>query len=301
MLLWFLMGCSLSKVGVQTFERRAERQGLRSRTYRSASHELRYWIGGDGPPILLIHGFGGNGLSTWSEQIAPLMEERTVIVTDLLWFGESDSQASPSLAAQAQAHLELLDYVGVGQVDVMSISYGGFVTLKMHADDPDRFRNLIIVASPGPAYDDNDLEDMLDRFGVSSPGDIFLPDTPQDVQRLFDLVYYEDRKLPNFILKDIQKNLFTAHRGEQQALLDELPSNRIEMPLDAIPPAPPSLIIWGRHDPVFPVKDGRELAQALGAQFYIIERAEHGPNVEHPEEFNRVVTDFLRRTPVTPP
>jgi pimeloyl-ACP methyl ester carboxylesterase len=52
-------------------------------------------------------------------------------------------------------------------------------------------------------------------------------------------------------------------------------------------------VVWGRQDPVFPLEIGERLAKALGAPLRVLEKARHAPNLEHPEEFNRILRGFL--------
>ncbi|MFT5686474.1 MAG: pimeloyl-ACP methyl ester carboxylesterase, partial [Myxococcota bacterium] len=188
-----LTGCSLSKIGMRSIARQAHRTGLEERTLVTGEHTVRYWIGGQGPPVLLIHGFGGDGLSTWTGQLDDFTAEHTVIVPDLLWFGASHSTTEPTLTHQAAAQLALLDELGLSQVDVVGISYGGFITLRLHQLAGERLRRLVIVDSPGPLFSDEDADALADRFGVDDPEALFVPQTPEAVGALIGLAYYEEK------------------------------------------------------------------------------------------------------------
>lgn len=293
-IVWFLGGCSLSQMGLGAIHRKVARKGLTAAVLDDgAGGTVRYRVGGTGTPVLLLHGFGGDGPSTWQAQIPDFVQAHRLIVPDLLWFGESYSTATPSLTAQAEAQLALLDHLGVAQADVVGISYGGFVTLRLMQLAPTRIRRMVLVDSPGPAFSDEDLQAMLDRFGVAAPADIFLPDTPEDVQVLMDLTLHRDPSIPRFLLRDMQRNLFSDNREALTALLDDLPKNRALFSEADLASPPPALVVWGRTDPVFPLRDGQELAGMLGAQLHVIDQADHGPIAEHPDEFNRIVLDFL--------
>ena len=59
----------------------------------------------------------------------------------------------------------------------------------------------------------------------------------------------------------------------------------------------PTLIIWGKQDPVLPVAHAYHAAQGLAnARLHIFERCGHFPQIEHSEEFNRLVLEFLGNT-----
>lgn len=284
-------GCSLSRVGLRAMERQVERRGFEEHTLVDGDYTVRYRVGGSGPPLLLIHGFGGDGLGTWRPQLAAFAEHYTVIVPDLLWFGGSHG-GQPGLEAQGEAMIALLDHLAVPRADVVNVSYGGFVTLSMLHLAPERVGRVVFQDSPGPAFSEQDVADLLARFGASAPEDIFVPSGGEDVRVLLDLTFYDDLKIPGFLLEDMHRSIFSINQEQQRALLRDLVSNRaLGETLDLSGLAP--LVVWGRYDEVFPLEDGRELAKLTGGTLYVIEEAAHGPSAEHPEEFNRVVLEFL--------
>lgn len=287
-------GCSLSKIGMRAIARQAHRTGMEEHTLIAGEHTVRYWIGGQGPPVLLIHGFGGDGLSTWAGQLDDFTAEHTVIVPDLLWFGESSSQAQPTLTHQAQAQLALLDALSLTGVDVVGISYGGFVTLRLHQLAGERLRRLVIVDSPGPMFSDEDAEELADRFDVAEPEELFVPQSPDAVGSLIGLAYYEEKHYPRFLLRDIQRNLFADHHSELRGLLVDLPTNRGLFDPTSLVVPPESLVVWGSHDEVFPLPIGASLADLLGAELVTIPQTAHAPQLERPDLFNQAVLEYLR-------
>ena len=56
----------------------------------------------------------------------------------------------------------------------------------------------------------------------------------------------------------------------------------------------PTMVVWGREDPFFPLEIGERLADFLGAQLLVIDEARHGPNMEHHDLFNEKIAEFLR-------
>ncbi|MDG1478260.1 MAG: alpha/beta hydrolase [Myxococcota bacterium] len=287
-------GCSLSKIGMHAIAWQAHRTGMEAHTLVAGEHTVRYWMGGQGPPVLLIHGFGGDGLATWSRQLDDFTAEHTVIVPDLLWFGASHSQAQPTLTHQAEAQLALLDALELTAVDVVGISYGGFVTLRLYQLAEDRFNRLVIVDSPGPLFSDEDAEALADRFGVAEPEELFVPQTPAAVGALIGLAYYEEKHYPRFLLRDIQRNLFADHHDALRGLLADLSTNRDLLAPSTLTVPPASLVVWGSHDRVFPPPIGASLAELLDAELVTIQQAAHAPQIERPESFNQAVLEYLR-------
>ena len=141
------------------------------------------------------------------------------------------------------------------------------------------------------------LEDTLElaaRFGVDDLAELFVPQTPEAVGALIDLAYHKDKRLPRFLLRDIQNNLFANHHDALRDLLHELPTNRERLATSTVGLPPESLVVWGSHDTVFPRDIGQELAELLDAELVCIEQTAHAPQIERPEPFNRVVLEFLR-------
>ena len=84
-----------------------------------------------------------------------------MLVPDLLWFGDSVSGRTPSLDAQADALQALLAARGIRQVELVGISYGGFVAVELARRLPQVVSRLVIVNSPGPVYTPADLQALL--------------------------------------------------------------------------------------------------------------------------------------------
>jgi pimeloyl-ACP methyl ester carboxylesterase len=293
------LGCSPSRLGHKAMESQAERADFAMHQVQLDEWSLRYWDGGEGPPLLMLHGFGGDGLTTWRPQLQALAPHRRLIVPDLLWFGGSQG-GRPGLEAQISALLALLDHLGLPEVDLMGVSYGGFVSLGLAARQPLRVRQLVLVDSPGFAFTEEDQRQLLTRLGVSHPAEIFIADEPSDVRRMLDLTFHEPLRVPGFVLRDLQRTMFSAHQTEQRALLDDLLAWRGRLGPEQLALTAPPLLVWGRHDEVFPVETGARLAEMIGGSLVIIEDTAHGPCTEAPREFNRVVLEYLLEQPLRP-
>lgn len=119
--------------------------------------KLAYEVLGEGPPIVLVHGFASNRGMNWR---APNWYDtltkagRQVIAFDVRGHGASDkphvleAYEEGELAADV---IRLLDHLGHAQADVMGYSMGGFITLRVLHDAPDRVRRAI-VAGVGENY-----------------------------------------------------------------------------------------------------------------------------------------------------
>ena len=90
---------------------------------------MRYLKAGSGPPLVLVHGLMGFSFS-WSENIPPLADVRTVYAIDLLNLGYSDRcNIDASLKATAAQVLEFMDAVGLDRAELVGSSNGGSIVL----------------------------------------------------------------------------------------------------------------------------------------------------------------------------
>lgn len=294
------LGCSVARMGDRAVHRQAARAGLEPREVHSESIDLYYHVGGcaDGAQraLLIVHGFGGDALSTWSAQLRPFASSRTVLLPDLLWFGRSEGHVPPTLDAQVGALLAMMDQEGLETVDLMGVSYGGFVGLALLAQAPERVGRLIVVDSPGPVFSDAELDAMLARFGADEPADIFVPQGPEDVRTLIELSFASPPPLPRFVLADIYRQHFAMNHGPWRELLDDLPRHRDRMATVLDGPRHPALVVWGELDPVFPLAAGERLAELLDAELVVIDDTAHGPSAEAPAAFNAAVLGWLEST-----
>jgi pimeloyl-ACP methyl ester carboxylesterase len=291
----FLSGCSLARFQEKRLTHRFQRSGITSHEVELDAATLKYWKGGEGEPLLLLHGFGGDALFTWHGQRS-LADRHTVIAPDLVWFGGSHAdEGDYGLLTQVQAFVELLDAEGIEKTDLVGISYGGLVAFALTVLHPDRVNRLVLVDTPGPIFDEQDFAALLARFDASEPAEVFVPRDHHDVRGLIELAYDKPPKTPNFLLKDIYKHLFTRWVPEKRHMLGELVSERallqeMEWRIDQ-----PTLLVWGDHDEVFPIEVGEKLRDAIGdhADMVVIPNARHAPNVEHPDPFNAAIEDFF--------
>ncbi|BAF11065.1 uncharacterized protein [Oryza sativa Japonica Group] len=254
------------------------------------------------PPLLLIHGFGPMATWQWRRQVGPFSRRFHIIVPDLLCFGASSSSSSPppSESAQAAALLDALPaLVGTAaRVAVAGTSYGGFVAYAMaRKAGPERVGPVAISNSDllKTAEDDGAF---LERAGSgwTHPADVLMPLDARGARRLMELTFYRKQAgamLPDFVIRDIMKKLFSDKREEKIELM-----NATTVGTDAFqltPLAQDVLLIWGDHDQIFPLDKAFAVKSCLGdhVRLEIIKKTGHVPQMEDPDRFNKIVLDFL--------
>ena len=290
---------SFTRFQARLLRRKFVRAGLQHQNLSVENGDLAVWVGGDGPPLLLLQGFGASALWQFHPQVRALARSHCLVIPDLLFFGGSTSpEGERSVGYQAETMIQMMDSLGFKQFDLMGLSYGGFVAIAMGAEHPHRIRRLILNNSPGLGMTRVDYQFLLDTFGVAHPRDVFLPTQPAGVRGLMELAWHRPPPLPAFAMRDAYRNLFHNQVSEKRELLDELVSH-LDRPgfevanYDGM--KGPVLIIWGIHDRVFPVHLAHRLQKDLGsrARLEILSRTAHAPNLERPRLFNRLVLRFL--------
>ncbi|MGF1727174.1 alpha/beta fold hydrolase [Photobacterium nomapromontoriensis] len=253
---------------------------------------VKYWVAGTGQPLLLLHGFGGSAVSTWKNEMLELSKYYRVIAPDLPWFGGSFSQGEPNLTTQTDAVWQIVDSLGIEKFSVAGISYGGFVTYNMMMQ-PDRVEKGIIIASPGPLFSDDDLAALCLRAGVEKPEQLFVPQNSNEVRRLFDHVFIEPKKMPDFIAQQIYDGYFSSFQTEKEALIQSLPQDRERISRYPAHSLPPSLLIWGDSDDIFPLKSGIALSKYLNSAIIVLPETGHGVTNEQPETVTKLLRSYV--------
>jgi pimeloyl-ACP methyl ester carboxylesterase len=222
--------------------------GIESRFAQAGPYRIHYLVGGDGPPLLLLHGHPSRALE-WGPILRPLTSHHRVIAIDFLGYGESDApDVDYSIATQAGVVVGLLDALGLNQTDVLGFSMGGWVALKLAAEHPERVRRLVLVDSGGL------------KFQTMLTPDSFVPRTLAEFREFEAL--HSDRRLPDFVARDLvrlQHERAWALRRVGQSLLsfrDALDGRleNVRMPV---------LLVWGTADRLIPFEVARRFEREL--------------------------------------
>lgn len=248
---------------------------------------------GSGPPVILIHG-SGPGVSAWANwrlTLPALSKRFRVLAPDVLGFGYTERPADVryDLATWTDHLIGFLDAVGVERVSVVGNSFGGALALSLATRFPDRVDRLALMGSVGVPFDLTPGLDAVWGFEPSLPG----------MRALLDVFAY-DRSL---VTDDLaQLRLDAANRpGVQEAFRAMFPvprqSSIAALTIDKTllrALEHPTLVIHGRDDRVIPLSNSLQLLELIDhAQLHVFGRCGHWVQIEHTEEFNRLLVDFL--------
>ncbi|RDL28344.1 alpha/beta hydrolase [Photobacterium damselae] len=259
-LLTSLSGCEIVKWKGQYDTHSLKKQGFSEHSLLlKEGGTLNYWQGGQGEPLLLLHGFGGSASATWLATMQELSKHYYVIAPDLLWFGKSHSLGRSNLTTQTEAIWQLLDHLKVQRVNVAGISYGGFVTYSL----------------------------------MANPEELFVPQDKSGIKKLYDQVFIKSPYIPDFIAEQIYDGYFKDWQPERESLLNTLTADRERLGKISTDTLPKTLLIWGEKDQIFPLENGIALSHYLQAPIVVFPETAHGITNEKPELTAKTIESFL--------
>jgi hypothetical protein len=159
------------------------------------------------PPLLLLHGFGGDAKWTWARNLPRLSRHFHVYAPDLVFFGAHSRSASPlrSVAFQARCAADAMRLLGVPRYDVAGISYGGFVAYRMAAAEARGAVGRVVVMTSGVAATPAEMREMAARE-ERTVEEALLPETAEGLRFLVRRSMHRPPPwMPDFVLDDFIK------------------------------------------------------------------------------------------------
>jgi pimeloyl-ACP methyl ester carboxylesterase len=132
------------------------------RTIETSLGEIHAHVAGQGPAILLAHGYHpDNDWQVWQKNVEALAAVGfQVYALDLPGYGRSGGERREH-PQQAQALLELMDAEGIGAAILGGVSWGGMIVLEVALSAPERVEGLILVDSAGAGqFSEEQLESI---------------------------------------------------------------------------------------------------------------------------------------------
>jgi 2-succinyl-6-hydroxy-2,4-cyclohexadiene-1-carboxylate synthase len=253
---------------------------------------LHAHVVGDGPALVLLHGFTGSA-AAWGTHLDAFAARHRVIAVDLP--GHGGSPASPlGLWGVADAVVDTVTRLGVARADWLGYSLGGRVAMHVALRHPERVDRLVLEsASPGlddpaaratRAAADDALADTLERDGLAAFVDRWLAQPLFATQAL----------LPAPVRAAERERRLAASPAGLAAALRAMSVGRQEPLLPRLAGFPrPTLLIAGADDPAYRAHAARLAATLPDAQVAVVAGAGHTTHLENPAAFRAAVDAFL--------
>ena len=270
--------------------------GFSERFLDAKAVRMRYFVGGEGPPLVLVHGWTG-AAANWVE-LAPLLAERhRVLVPELPGHGGSSPlPAAPNLDPYSERVRLVMEREGVASAGVIGHSLGGLVALRLAIRHPTGVRALVLAGAAGISTGSRRAEFWISFLGLTRPGKAIAPfraavgRSPLLRRVVFSRYQVADphaltaRSVDGLL---VAATLHTDVRSAGRALAADDPRP------DLARVRCPTLVLWGARDQQVSVDDAFEYARRLRAPLRTIADCGHLLIVERPHACRDAIESFL--------
>lgn len=238
---------------------------------------------GEGTPLLLLHGFGGD-INVWVFNQEALAVERTVYAIDLPGHGGSTKDVGDGdLVSFVQVAAGFMDEMRIEKAHVFGHSMGGAIAGSLAITHPEKVESLALIASAGLGEEING--DYIDSFIAANRrkemrsvlGLLFADPDLVNRQLVNDVIRFKRLDGVDEALRKTADKLFP---GGKQADVPDL--SEVEVPV---------LVVWGREDEVIPVSHSENAPE--NARVEVLEETGHMPQMEAAGRVNRLIGEFL--------
>lgn len=267
---------------------------------RAGDINTRYWVlGNQGSPVILIHGLGASA-EIWMHNVEALATKHRIYVPDLVGFGRSDKPEVPFAPLRFVNFInDFMNALNIERASLVGQSLGGGIALQYTLQFPDKVDKLVLLDSAGFG---KEVIFTLKLISLPVIGELMTRPSRLEVSLFFKLAV----RNPALITEDFVETYyeFFSQPGAQRFLLNLVRSivNIRGGRKDVLAPimtnlhriTAPTLIVWGKQDRVLPFKHAHFAMNRLSdARLRIFDPCGHIPNLECPEEFNKLVLEFL--------
>ena len=243
---------------------------------------IYYEVHGDGPPLLLTHGYSSTS-AMWHGQVDALARDHKLVLWDMRGHGQSDYPDDPSAYSEALTvgdMAAILNAVGAERAIIGGLSLGGYMSLAFYRTYPQAARALLIIDT-GPGFKKDDARDAWNARALGTADKL--------VRVGFDMLKSTSRERATASHRNA-RGLALAARGmltqRDARVIELLPDIRV-----------PCLIVVGADDTPFLAASDYMAAKIPGAQKVVIPAAGHAVNIDQPKAFVDAVAPFLKNLP----
>jgi 2-hydroxy-6-oxonona-2,4-dienedioate hydrolase len=269
------------------------RPGPASKNVSVLGFKLHYLEAGQGPPIVLLHGLGGDG-SRWAPNIGPLSRDFHVFALDQIGFGDSDKPlANYHTGMLAEFLVGFMKAAGIPKAALVGNSMGAGVALYTAVKFPDVVDRIVLAdgggfrsAAGGPAAPPT--PDALRRRQLQNS-------VTREETREFFRILFHDKSLVTEKMVDDQlamrlRSAFTITKVQEAG--EKGLGSLTEAEVRSV--KAPTLIVWGKYDELANPAGADRLERTIpGSRKVIVDDCGHMPQLEKADQFNRIVRTFL--------
>jgi pimeloyl-ACP methyl ester carboxylesterase len=270
--------------------------GLEERSTDLDGVRLRYFLGGQGPPLVLVHGLGGAAVN-WIEVARTLAGRFRLLVPDLPGHGGSSPLVdAATLDPYADRLARLAEHEGIERAAFAGHSLGALVALRLAVGRPERVSALVLAGAAGIRSATREAERWLNVVAFVRPGRLYSRQRRRiaggRVLRYVVFGYWSasdplalsDDAVHGF-LANLSRHADT--KTARRALVRDDPR------LDLERVQCPTLVLWGARDRQVPIDDAFEYSRRLRAPLRVVADCGHLLIGERPEVCADAISSFL--------
>lgn len=247
-----------------------------------------YEVHGQGEPIVLAHGLGGNH-ATWFKQVSVLAKAYQVITFDHRGFGNSSDNQQLGRAGFVSDLKALLDYLEIDKAALVGQSMGGGTVITFANQYPERVAGLVIADSLHGLVESDEVQAIMDASRKATTG-------LNQLDRVLGKAFKDENAQQALLYQQIN-SFNNTHKGN---LIGEYASSKVS-PEHLASLNIPILFLAGQDDILFPI-DAIRLVQTQMEGSFIVEfdQCGHSAFYEKPTEFNDSLLSFLEMIGLAP-
>ncbi|HTY55303.1 MAG TPA: alpha/beta fold hydrolase [Candidatus Binataceae bacterium] len=250
---------------------------------------------GDGAPILFVHGLGGFK-ENWEENLGHFAQNYRAIAIDLPGFGDSEKRTDLPYEIEFFSDMlcAALDRLNVDRAHWIGNSMGGHIAAFTALKNPARVDRLVLVDAAGTNQDEITALFSSNQSLIPDPASLPTRELVEMMMRNF-VFFGPSPQIDKMIDRALADQQRPDAQMRQQAILKALQSILTTPIADRLGGIlSPTLVLWGKEDRLVSVAHGETFAARIAnARLHVIDQCGHCPMLEKPEEFNRVVGEFL--------
>ncbi len=281
--------------------------GAEVRYYDAKGIRTRAIEAGSGDPLIMLHGSGGHA-EAYARNVLPLSEHFHVYAIDMAGHGFSDQHPSePGSAGIADQVIRFMDALGIESAHLAGESLGGAVSAKLALEQANRVKKVVYITGAGLVMGEEadrlaaPGREAFQRLSAAASAN----PTRQTVRERLGWLFADPEKSITDELTEVRYRIYSRRAAEGSVAspgasrpagggggggvgVSLTPERLREIKA-------PFFFLWTDHNPSTPWQVA-EMAhkQMPGSRFHVIKHAGHWPQYEQPEEFNRLVIDFLK-------
>jgi len=241
-------------------------------------------IAGEGPVILILHGWG-RGSDSWVEVQTNLVEKGyKVVVPDLPGFGKSElPQAVWGVDNYVDFVKTFAEKLNLGTFVLVGHSFGGQIALKFALKHPGMLKGLILYAA---AVIRRPPSLRARAIGV-------LTKTGNVVLSVWPLSFFQP-PAKKLLYKVLGSTDYLYERGIMKQVREKVLREDLSPYFSKV--QIPTLILWGENDTITPLEDARIIHKAIpGASLAIVPGADHRIHHNMPDEVSKNIVEFAKK------